>query len=152
MSRAKSGYKRTSEHDELGEKKRPISAKISNSFHPQLANKLPTLPPIKNQENIHSTLPASSTIPTTNAQADLFVPATLLTKKKKSVNDLSKTNCQHLWFRRIKEIFLVMGKQNDVFTRFDMELARKDMIQTCEQYLESERPKGGGSHLVRIDE
>jgi hypothetical protein len=45
-----------------------------------------------------------------------------------------------------------MGKQNDAFTRFDMELARTDMIQTCEQYLESERPKGGGSDLVSIDE
>jgi hypothetical protein len=151
MSRAKSGYKGTSEHDGLGETKRPMSAKVSNSFHPQLPSQIPVLPPIKNQENMHSTLPASSNIPTTNAKADLFFQNTLLTKKKKSVNDLSKTISYHLWFHRIKEIFLVMGKQNDAFSRFDMDLARKDMIQTCEQYLESERPKGGGSDLVCIN-
>ena len=150
MSRAKSGHKGMPERDELGETKRPGSAKISNSFHPPLSNQIPILPPIKNQENTDSTIPASSKISTTNAKAYLFLSSTLLTKKKKSLNDLSKSISYHLWFHRIKEIFLVLGKQNDAFTRFDMDLARKDMIQTCEQYLESERPKGGGIHLVRI--
>jgi hypothetical protein len=46
----------------------------------------------------------------------------------------------------------VMGKQNHAFSRFDMEFARTDMIQTCEQYLESKRSKGGGVDLVCIDE
>ena len=55
-------------------------------------------------------------------------------------------------FDESKRFFSLWGKQNDAFSRFDMELARTDMIQTCEQYLESERPKGGGIHLVCINE
>jgi hypothetical protein len=87
-----------------------------------------------------------------NDDMDLALPTKVFKAKKTSVNDLSQAACSYLWFRRIKEIYLVMGKQNDAFSRFDMELARTDMIQTCEQYLESERPKGGGSNLVCIDD
>ena len=145
MSRAKSGYR---ESTELGELKRPKSVGVSNSFNPRPLRQSSPLGPIKTQENIQSTRSVLSIIPTLNERADFVVPITLLAKKKVSVNDLSETNCYHLWFRRIKEIFLVMGKQNDTFTRFDMELARADMIRTCEQYLENERPKVGGSDLV----
>lgn len=96
----------------------------------------------------------SKDIATTKSSADddrdLVLPTKVFKSKKTSVNNLSQGCCSYLWFRRIKEIFLVMGKQIDAFSKFDMDLARTDMIQTCEQYLESERPKLGGSNLVCI--
>ena len=58
--------------------------------------------------------------------------------EKKNIKDLSIGSCSYLWFRRIREIFLLMGKDRDAFTKVDMKLAREDMIETCDQYLESE--------------
>jgi hypothetical protein len=134
---------------------------MSNSFNPPLSKQSTSpLPGIKNQQNgqSNSAIPSTTSkdvspiIPSMSDEIDLVLPTKVFKAKKTSVNDLSQAACSYLWFRRIKEIFLVMGKQNDAFTRFDMELARTDMIQTCEQYLESERPKGGGSDLVCNDE
>ena len=58
--------------------------------------------------------------------------------KKKNIQDLTEDLCTYLWFRRIREIFLVMGRVKDDFMQRDMELAREDMIDTCEKYLDSE--------------
>lgn len=102
------------------------------------------LPPITSeQDNLSTTINEPSP-----DETNLVLPTKIFQAKKSSVKDLSQALCSYLWFRRIKEIFLVMGKQNDAFTRFDMELARKDMIKTCEQYLENERQKFGGRSLV----
>jgi len=140
---------------------RPTSAALSNSFNPPLPKQSkPPLPAINSQQNTQFTRPTSSTVSNgasttiipTSDEIDLVLPTKVFKAKKTSVNDLSQAACSYLWFRRIKEIFLVMGKQNDAFSRFDMELARTDMIQTCEQYLESERPKGGGINLVCREE
>ena len=142
-----------------GEQK-PRPNAMSNSFNPPLSKQpTPPLPAIKSQQNEQPDTPKSvvvstdisSTVSSMSDEMDLTLPTKVFKAKKTSVNDLSQAACSYLWFRRIREIFLVMGKQNDAFTRFDMDLARKDMIQTCEQYLESERPKGGGSSLVRIN-
>jgi hypothetical protein len=157
MSREKPTSKGNSGQSDLQGLQKPRPNAISNSFNPPLSKQSPSpLPGIKNQQNEQSkpTVPSttsngvSSTMPPTNDEIDLVLPTKVFQAKKTSVNDLSQGACSYLWFRRIKEIYLVMGKQNDAFTRFDMELARNDMIQTCEQYLESERPKGGGSDLV----
>lgn len=112
--------------------KRPTSASMSNTFNPALPQQFgkPPLPAIKSQVDTMET-----------DDSDLVLPMKVFQAKKTSVKDLSQALCAYLWFRRIKEIFLVMGKQNDAFTRFDMQLARTDMIQTCDQYLENERPK-----------
>ena len=159
MFRGKSAPKGMREGQELREPQKPLPSALSNSFNPPLFNQSkPPLPAINNQKNIHS-VPSNlltdwnvvpPTISSLETEVDLVLPTKVFKGKKTSVNDLSQAASFHLWFRRIKEIFLVMGKQNDAFSRFDMELARTDMIQTCEQYLESERPKGGGSDLVRI--
>ena len=137
------------QHQEL---KKPTSASMSNSFNPPLSEwtKSP-LPAINGQQNKQSDSLMLLT-PSTTDEGDLALPTKVFKAKKTSVNDLSQAACSYLWFRRIKKIFLVWGKQNDAFSRFDMELARADMIQTCEQYLDSERPKGGGIHLVCINE
>ena len=134
-------------------------SKASNSFNPPLPARLKSpLPAIGSQSQSVPSQPVTPKPPnpdsatsnyTPNDEADLVLPTKVFQAKKTSVKDLSQALCSYLWFRRIKEIFLVMGRQNDAFTRFDMELARKDMIQTCEQYIESERPKGGGAQLVR---
>jgi len=161
MLREESNLKGNSEQSDLQGLQKPRPTALSNSFNPPLSKQSTSpLPAIKNQQNGQSnpTIPipiskdVSSTIPSTSDELDLALPTKVFKAKKTSVNDLSQAACSYLWFRRIKEIFLVMGKQNDAFSRFDMDLARTDMIQTCEQYLESERPKGGGSDLVRIDE
>ena len=151
MSSRRSSLKGNSEFQ------RPISAALSNSFNPPLSKQSKSpLPAINSQQIGQFARPTSSTISngalktivSPSDEVDLVLPAKVFKAKKTSVNDLSQAACSYLWFRRIKEIFLVMGKQNDAFSRFDMELARTDMIQTCEQYLESERPKGGGVNLV----
>ncbi len=161
MSRAKSGLKQASEYKELTEPRRPTSAALSNSFNPPLSNQSKSpLPAINSQRNTifnpPVSLPVSKDVSTkisfTSEEADPALAIGVFKAKKTSVNDLSQAACSYLWFRRIKEIFLIMGKQNDAFSRFDMELARTDMIQACQQYLESERPKGGGIHLVCINE
>lgn len=129
-----------------------------NSFNPPLPARLKSpLPAINSQSQTTANIPAAPTpanhsvttsVYTPDDEADLVLPTKVFQAKKTSVKDLSQALCSYLWFRRIKEIFLFMGRQNDAFTRFDMELARKDMIQTSEQYLENERPKGGGTQLV----
>lgn len=107
---------------------------VSSSFNPPIPGR-PRTPLPKINESIHE-------------ETDLVLPTRVFLAKRTSVKDLSQSLCLYLWFRRIKEIFLVMGKQNDSFTRFDMELARNDMIQTCEQYIESQRPKITGPNPV----
>lgn len=157
--RAKSASKGLAEGQESRDPQKPLPGALSNSFNPPLFSQLrPPLPAINNQKNTHSVpsnLPTVSNdvspiISSLSGEMDLVLPTKVFKAKKTSVNDLSQAASFHLWFRRIREILLVMGKQNDAFSRFDMDLARTDMIQTCEQYLESERPKGGGSGLVRI--
>jgi hypothetical protein len=138
-----------SERSALEGLEKPRSPKISEQ------SKL-SLPAAKNQHNeqSNSATPLTaekdfpSIMPSTSDEIGLVLPIKVFKGKKTSVKDLDQALCSHLWFRRIKEIFLVMGKQNDAVSLFDMKLARTDMIQTCEQYLESERPKGGGSDLV----
>ena len=138
MSRAKFSLH---EHDEHHRKtSKPVPSGTSNAFNPPLSKHVSVLPEIR----------SPSAALATNDETDLVLPTKVFKAKKTSVNDLSQAACSYLWFRRIKEIFLVMGKQNDAFTRLDMEIARADMIKTCEQYLESERPRLGGSHLVRL--
>jgi hypothetical protein len=133
----------------------------SNSFDTPLSKQSTSpLPDTKNHQNeqSNSAIPSATSNDVspidsfTSDEVDLVLPTKVFQATKKSVNDLSQAACSHLWFRRMKEIFLVMGRQNDAFTHFDMDLARTDMIQTCEQYLESERPKLGGSDLVCKDE
>lgn len=154
MSLRRSSFKENSEFQ------RPTSAALPNSFNPPLSTQSKPLPAINRQQDGEFIRPISSTVSnsgstnmfSTSDELDLVLPTRVFKAKKTSVNDLSQAACSYLWFRRIKEIFLVMGKQNDAFSRFDMELARTDMIQACQQYLESERPKGGGIHLVCINE
>jgi hypothetical protein len=157
MSNKTSNSKENSEQSDLHGLQKPRPIAMSNSFNPPLSKQSTSpLPGIKNQPNeqSNSAIPSTTSqdvspiIPSMSDEIDLVLPTKVFKAKKTSVNDLSQAACSYLWFRRIKEIFLVMGRQNDAFTHFDMDLARTDMIQTCEQYLESERPKGGGSDLV----
>ncbi|CAF1462059.1 unnamed protein product [Didymodactylos carnosus] len=159
MSRRRPILKGNSERQGLREPLKPTPSALSNSFNPSLSSQSkPPLPAIPSQQDAQSILPTSlmvsndapTTIVPSSDEADLVLPTKLFTAKKTSVNGLSQAACSYLWFRRIKEIFLVMEKQNDAFSSFDMELARTDMIQTCEQYLESERLKGGGINMVGI--
>jgi hypothetical protein len=155
MSRPQNNSKADYERPQSQGSSKPKPTAMSNSFNPPLPKQAKSpLPAINGQQSKQSGPPAS--LPTANDvstsdDTDLALPTKVFKSKKTSVNDLSQAACSYLWFRRIKEIFLVLGKQNDAFSRFDMELARTDMIQTCEQYLESERPKGGGIHLVCIN-
>jgi hypothetical protein len=153
--------KGNSKHSDSQGLQKPRPTAMSNSFNPPLSKQSTSpLPVIQNQQNerSNSTIPLTiskevpPTNPSTSDEIDLLLPMKVFAANKTSVKDLSQALCSHLWFRRIKEIFLVWGKQNDAFTRFDMDLARKDMIQTCDQYLENERPKVGGPDLVSIDE
>ncbi|CAF1526214.1 unnamed protein product, partial [Didymodactylos carnosus] len=43
---------------------------------------------------------------------------------------------------RIKEIFLVMKNEdeNEPVTHYDMELAKKELLQICQRFIESEKP------------
>ncbi|CAF3043356.1 unnamed protein product [Rotaria sp. Silwood2] len=141
------------------EPRKPLQTSISNSFNPSISQRAKTpLPAINSHQNTKpvAVVPSKNMSLTINNsihdETDLVLPTKVFQAKKNSVKDLSQALCSYLWFRRIKEIFLVMGKQNDAFTRFDMELARNDMIQTCEQYLESERPKIGGINLSKSEQ
>ncbi|CAF0941147.1 unnamed protein product [Rotaria sordida] len=141
------------------EQRRPIPTGMSNSFNPSMSQRAKTpLPAINKHQNIKpvAVVPSKNMSSIINDsihdETDLVLPTKVFQAKKTSVKDLSQALCSYLWFRRIKEIFLVMGKQNNAFTRFDMELARNDMIQTCEQYIESERPKMSGINLSKPEQ
>ncbi|CAF3778658.1 unnamed protein product [Adineta steineri] len=72
------------------------------------------------------------------------LPLKLFDGKKQSLSELSEESMSYLWFRRIKEIFLRMddgkdGQEDDPFVEFDMNLARIDLMNTCDQYIENER-------------
>ena len=131
------------------DKQNRVAGTVPNSFNPPLKSQgRPPLPMISNQNNtslIDVIDIGSESLPSPD-EADLVLPTKVFQAKRTSVKDLSQGLCSHLWFRRIKEIFLVMGTQNDAFTQFDMEIARHDMIQTCDQYLENERPKVSSSY------
>ena len=140
---------------------KPLPNAVSNSFNPPIASeraKTP-LPAIASHQNtfvVDTSTRKASIMSRDMTQffafrtrdTDLVLPTKVFKAQKKSITDLSQAACSHLWFRRIKEIFLCMGKQNDAFTRFDMDLARTDMIETCEQYLESQRPNVNINQLV----
>lgn len=72
------------------------------------------------------------------------LPLKLFDGKKQSVAELSEQSMSYVWFRRIKEIFLHMAdgkddQDNDPFVVFDMNLAKADLINTCDRYIENER-------------
>ena len=153
MQREKSNLRQDVEN----RKRRDSQKSISSTFNPPLSARTKTpLPAIGSEHRVVPKQPVpfpfASDVPVLNyyenEDTDLALPTKIFQAEKVSVKNLSQGLCSYLWFRRIKEIFLVMGKQNDAFTRFDMELARIDMLQTCDQYLENERPRLGGMKLV----
>ena len=151
--------RRSARDVDLQREQKPRPTTTSNTFIPALSRQSKSpLPPIQSQQNEQSDVPIAMTTQKVNPaitaltsdEVDLVLPTKIFDGNKTSVNDLSQVLCSHLWFRRIKEIFLVMGKENDPFTSFDMKLARADMIQTCDQYLDSKRPPGTPPDVVCI--
>ncbi|CAF4071804.1 unnamed protein product [Adineta steineri] len=72
------------------------------------------------------------------------LPLKLFDGKKQSLDELSEESMSYLWFRRIKEIFLHIdytkdNQADDPFIEFDMDLARVDLINACDRYIENER-------------
>jgi hypothetical protein len=72
------------------------------------------------------------------------LPLKLFDGKKQSLSELSEQSMSYLWLRRIKEIFLRMSDGNDEqdddpFVEFDMNLAKTDLGNTCDRYIENER-------------
>jgi hypothetical protein len=73
------------------------------------------------------------------------LPLKLFDGKKQSLNELSEESMSYLWLRRIKEIFLHMAdgkdeeEEDDPFIEFNMNLARTDLTNTCDRYIENER-------------
>ncbi|CAF4703057.1 unnamed protein product [Rotaria sp. Silwood1] len=73
------------------------------------------------------------------------LPLKLFAGKKQSLTELSEESMSFLWLRRFKEIFLRMGdgkdeQVDDPFVEFDMNLAKTDLANTCDRYIENERP------------
>lgn len=73
-----------------------------------------------------------------------FLPLKLFDGKKQSLNELSEESMSYLWLRRVKEIFLRMAdgkddRDDDRFVEFDLDLARVDLMNTCDRYIENER-------------
>ncbi|CAF2711151.1 unnamed protein product [Rotaria sp. Silwood2] len=73
------------------------------------------------------------------------LPLKLFAGKKQSLTELSEESMSYLWLRRIKEIFLRMGdgkdeQVDDPFVEFDINLGKADLANTCDRYIENERP------------
>ncbi|CAF1548832.1 unnamed protein product, partial [Didymodactylos carnosus] len=70
------------------------------------------------------------------------IPMKIFDGTKSSLNYLTQQSCAYLWFRRIKQIFLQMGKNiSDPFVQYDMEIVRDDIIEAFDQYIASIKPK-----------
>ncbi len=71
------------------------------------------------------------------------MPLKLFDGKKQSLNELNAQSMDYIWQRRIKEIFLRMNigrdDKDDSFVEFDMNLAKTDLANTCDRYMENER-------------
>jgi hypothetical protein len=71
------------------------------------------------------------------------MPLKLFDGKKQSMNELNAQSMAYIWQRRIKEIFLHMNigrdDKDDPFVEFDMNIAKIDMANTCDRYIENER-------------
>jgi hypothetical protein len=71
------------------------------------------------------------------------MPLKLFDGKKQSLNELNAQSMDYIWQRRIKEIFLRMNigrdDKDDSFVEFDMNLAKADLANTCDRYMENER-------------
>jgi hypothetical protein len=71
------------------------------------------------------------------------LPLKLFDGKKQSLDELNAESMAYIWLRRIKEIFLHMNTgrddENDPFVEFNMNLAKTDMANTCDRYIENER-------------
>jgi len=71
------------------------------------------------------------------------LPLKLFDGKKQSLGELNAESMTYIWLRRIKEIFLHMSAgrddEDDPFIEFDMNLAKTDMANTCDRYIENER-------------
>jgi hypothetical protein len=71
------------------------------------------------------------------------VPLKLFDGRKQSLDELNAESMEYIWLRRIKEIFLHMNTstngEDDPFVEFDMNLAKTDMADACDRYIENER-------------
>jgi hypothetical protein len=76
---------------------------------------------------------------------DNHLPLKLFDGKKQSLDELNAESMTYIWLRRFKEIFLHMNNGEDdtngtdPFVEFDMNLAKADMADTCDRYIENER-------------
>lgn len=73
------------------------------------------------------------------------LPLKLFAGKKQSLSELSEESMSYIWLRRLKEIFLRMSdgkdeQNDDTFVEFDVSLAKTDLANTCDRYIENERP------------
>ena len=111
-------------------------------------HRLPTkdpLPPIK-RDNFEPDDDQSMTEyikPNIEATEENSLPLKLFDGKKQSLNELNAASMAYIWQRRIKQIFLRMNvgrdDKDDPFVAFDMNLAKTDMANTCDRYIENER-------------
>ena len=70
-----------------------------------------------------------------------ILPLKVFDGTKRGITDVSQQSRSYFWLRRIKEIFLKMGTAEGPFVTFDMELARTDMLTTCDVYLKHDFSK-----------
>jgi hypothetical protein len=137
--------KRQKNINNIGSVNQPATKFIKKITDGRLANK-EALPPIPSaRSNYHDDYNN-----TDNNEQDFetidegYLPLKLFDGKKQSLNELSEESMSYLWLRRIKEIFLHMGdgkdeQENDPFVEFDMNLARTDLVNTCDRYIENEQ-------------
>ncbi|CAF1503578.1 unnamed protein product [Adineta ricciae] len=76
---------------------------------------------------------------------DKSFPLKLFDGKKQSLDELNAESMTYIWLRRFKEIFLHMNDgeddhdEVDSFVEFDLNLAKIDLANTCDRYIENER-------------
>ncbi len=103
---------------------------------------LPPITPGKSQQNDEYEK-VDNRQPDVEGIEENSLPLKLFDGKKQSLGELNAESMAYIWLRRIKEIFLHMstGKDdgNDPFIEFDMNLAKTDMANTCDRYIENER-------------
>ncbi|CAF1307133.1 unnamed protein product [Adineta ricciae] len=124
----------------------PIAIIEANRRFKDGINKKEVIPPIPpsrtNLDNNYDDINGNTAYLDTADEDSL--PLKLFDGKKQSLSELSEEFMSYLWFRRIKEIFLHMdsgrdGQDEDPFIEFDMNLARIDLMNACDRYIENER-------------
>lgn len=121
------------ENSKIDQTEKILSKPVNNRNEPR--HSLTSIAPLTDNISTSSPMSVKETIDFDTDDTENTLPLKTFDGTKRGIIDVSQQSRSYFWLRRIKEIFLKMGTIDEPFVAFDMELARADMLTTCDIYL-----------------